>query len=257
MANEVTLNPICDGWMEHSAHPGFLSWANLIIAAGTDADHTDTWAWAYFYTGNGAGANEWQGLYRSVAIFDLTLYPNITILSARLRVYGLYKGQLPLILPATNVYGGTTVSPTALQASDYATAQSVAFSDAISYASWDDAGWNEWTLNEAGLTYLNDAVGDTVVLFIRNSNYDTAGIAPSWPGDNKSAGIAWAPTPAGAATKPQLILTYIDYSPRQTVAIEDKITLETIRNIEMVARGRFRVGKEGNATYRSRYARNV
>jgi len=46
-------------------------------------------------------------------------------------------------------------------------------------------------------------------------------------------------------------------SPRRTVAIEDKITLESIRNIEMAAMGRFRVDKEGNAVYRSRYARNA
>jgi len=46
-------------------------------------------------------------------------------------------------------------------------------------------------------------------------------------------------------------------SPRRTEAVEDKITLETIRNVEMVAMGRFRVDKEGNAVYRSRYARNV
>ena len=46
-------------------------------------------------------------------------------------------------------------------------------------------------------------------------------------------------------------------SPRTTAPVEDKITLETIRNVEMVAMGRFRVDKEGNAVYRSRYARNV
>ena len=46
-------------------------------------------------------------------------------------------------------------------------------------------------------------------------------------------------------------------SPRLTVAIQEKITLESIRNIEMSARGRFRVSKDGNAVYRSRYARNV
>ena len=46
-------------------------------------------------------------------------------------------------------------------------------------------------------------------------------------------------------------------SPRRTDPVEDKITLESIRNLEMVAMGRFRVDKEGNAVYRSRYARNA
>ena len=46
-------------------------------------------------------------------------------------------------------------------------------------------------------------------------------------------------------------------SPRSILAVQDKITLESIRNIEMSARGRFRVDKDGNAVYRSRYARNA
>lgn len=46
-------------------------------------------------------------------------------------------------------------------------------------------------------------------------------------------------------------------SPRETVDIEDKITLECVRNVEMAAGGRFRVDKEGKAVYRSRYARNA
>ena len=46
-------------------------------------------------------------------------------------------------------------------------------------------------------------------------------------------------------------------SPRPTTPILDKVTLEAMRNLEMSARGRFRVDKEGNATYKSRYARNA
>jgi len=46
-------------------------------------------------------------------------------------------------------------------------------------------------------------------------------------------------------------------SPRETVDIEDKITLECVRNVEMAAGGRFRIDKEGKAVYRSRYARNA
>jgi len=45
--------------------------------------------------------------------------------------------------------------------------------------------------------------------------------------------------------------------PRSTEPIQDKVTLEAMRNLEMSALGRFRVDKEGNATYKSRYARNA
>ena len=45
-------------------------------------------------------------------------------------------------------------------------------------------------------------------------------------------------------------------SPRRTVAVEDKITLEAIRNVEMAAGGRFYVNEEGKAVYKSRFGRN-
>lgn len=53
----------------------------------------------------------------------------------------------------------------------------------------------------------------------------------------------------------ELEITYIIVSPRETVAVQDKITLEAIRNIEMAAKGRFYVDEEGNAVYDSRFAR--
>ena len=45
-------------------------------------------------------------------------------------------------------------------------------------------------------------------------------------------------------------------SPRRTVAVQDKITLECIRNVEMASGGRFYIDEEGKAVYKSRYARN-
>jgi len=46
-------------------------------------------------------------------------------------------------------------------------------------------------------------------------------------------------------------------SPRETVAVEDKITLEAIRNVEMAGGGRSFINGEGNFVYKSRYARNT
>jgi len=45
-------------------------------------------------------------------------------------------------------------------------------------------------------------------------------------------------------------------SPRNQRPVQDKVTLEAIRNIEVTAGGRFFVDREGRAVYRSRYARN-
>jgi hypothetical protein len=48
-------------------------------------------------------------------------------------------------------------------------------------------------------------------------------------------------------------------SPRRTATepIEDKITLETIREMEMAAQSRFFIDEEGKATYKSRFARSA
>lgn len=45
-------------------------------------------------------------------------------------------------------------------------------------------------------------------------------------------------------------------SPRQTAPVEDIITLQAIRNVEMANRGHAFVDEEGNFVYKSRFARN-
>jgi len=50
-------------------------------------------------------------------------------------------------------------------------------------------------------------------------------------------------------------LAFLSLSPRQYVAVQDKITLEMIRNIEMAAKGRFWIDEEGNAVWKSRLGR--
>lgn len=49
---------------------------------------------------------------------------------------------------------------------------------------------------------------------------------------------------------------FVTLSPREETTVEDKPTLELIRNVEMASQGRFFIDEEGNAVYKSRYARN-
>lgn len=49
---------------------------------------------------------------------------------------------------------------------------------------------------------------------------------------------------------------FVTLSPREVTTVEDKPTLELIRNVEMASQGRFFIDEEGNAIYKSRYARN-
>jgi len=52
-------------------------------------------------------------------------------------------------------------------------------------------------------------------------------------------------------------LYFMTLSERETVEVEDKITLEAIRNIEMSSKGQFYIDEEGNAVYKSRYGRRT
>jgi len=53
-----------------------------------------------------------------------------------------------------------------------------------------------------------------------------------------------------------IVTVIVGNSPRATKPIQDIVTLEAIRNVEMSAMGRFYVTPEGEARYESRYGRN-
>ena len=142
----------------------------------------------------------------------------------------------------------------------------------IASAAWNPTGWNEITLNSAGLAYLrnhrvNPQFGSRSSLDISETSPDT--------GDEYDDQYVWYQTANSAylyvvfapqlelrsatETFARITLTHPppSLSPRRTIPVQDKITLELIRNIEMGAKSRFFINEEGKAIYKSRFGRQL
>lgn len=209
----ITVNPSLDGYVEHDQ--SFLSWADLVAAAGTDVDAAGpNIGFAYFARGEG-GEGEWKAILRGIMLFDTSVIPDDTnITGATLYLYG--SGKFNGASPSTNIYAASPASDTVLVAGDYANVSSVPFCDtAIAYADWISTGFNTFNLNAAGLAAISKT-GKTK-FSIRNANYDVAAIAPPSFEPGYAAGVWWWQTEKGDPYKPKLVISYpASYTDRVT-----------------------------------------
>jgi len=243
-----------------------VAWATLRNDTGNDVEGSYI-SYCYIRCATEL-ADKWNLLIRGIIGFDTSVIPPLyNILAGRIKLRSLGKSETFVgahPLPSANIYGATPTSTTELVAADYSKTQDVAFSEAVHYDDWPASGqWVTFSLNQAGLDAINK---DGITFFsVKDANYDVANISPPWE-------ASWHPGHYGAFVymsfarqnhaneeyKPQLVLTLETVlSPRRTVLVEDKITLESIRNIEMAVGGRFYINEEGIAVYKSRYARNL
>ena len=139
--------------------------------------------------------DKWAWLRRGVVGFDTSTIPDdITIISATLSLYGITKEDDLVITPNVNVYSATITDNTNLSGSDaqvltdWRAFGSIAFSTAISYASWDISGWNNFVLNSLGIAHISKT--GITNFGIRNANYDVSGTEPAWTADN-DAYLTW------------------------------------------------------------------
>lgn len=134
--------------------------------------------------------------------------------------------------------------------------------------SWQPTGWNTIELNSFGLSYL-DTHRTNPKLGMRSS-LDITATPPNIDGAEDKQQVDYYHSSAilYVVVEPYLELRSLtetraslwiqpQISPRRIVDIDDKVTLETIRNIEMAARGRFYIDEEGKAKYKSRIARQL
>lgn len=184
------------------------SWATLISSAGTGhddeggvgIDHE-----SYISIASSTTNNQWRQLYRGIILFDKSSITGQTITAGTLRLYSEWKSDASNITPDINVYGSNPASNVDLVNADYGNLLATPFCDTpITYAGWDDNGWNSFTLNAAALVALNAA--DIVKFGIRNANYDVGASSPAWAG-GILATIGWFQAEKGAGYKPELILT--------------------------------------------------
>jgi len=145
-------------------------------------------------------------MYRSIYLFDTSALDDDAVIDgAVLSIYGWAKLDNLGVTPDVAIVASLPATDTALIPADYDTLGAVAFSGVVTYAAWDIAGYNAFTLNASGLAAISK-IG--VSKFgSRNSNYDLADSAPGWV--NSAASYLHGYTSEqGADFKPKLVITF-------------------------------------------------
>jgi len=114
-----------------------------------------------------------------------------------------------------------------------------------------------WDIQTSGQATSAGGTGKTTAQMKARPTFTNAGWDIATTNTSRNDGypfLAWELGKSGT----WLIYEYTPppLSPRNQRPVQDKVTLEAIRNIEVTAGGRFFIDREGRAVYRSRYARN-
>ncbi len=169
-----------DGQVYHEGLGLGLTWAALIAAAGTTVSHDGASFSMHIVF---QSADGYRRCHRGIFLFDTSALPDgITITSATFSVYGTSKSRSgAVITPNINVYSSAPASNTNIVAGDYDSFGSTAFSDTpIDYDAWSITGYNDFTLNAAGIAAIS--LTGITKLGLRNANYDVAATEP-YPGE--------------------------------------------------------------------------
>ena len=242
---------------------GGVTWATLRTGVLTDIVGSDTSNSDRIQIKSDNLLNKWFWLQRGVVGFNTSNLPaRATISSATLSLHGITKGDDLGITPNINIYSATLtddgdISPTdADLLTNYRAFGDTPFSTVIAYGDWDVFGWNDFVLNAAGIANISKT--GITNFGIRNANHDVADVEPGWIAFEESYLTWWAVDYLAGLFAPKLTVIFESNqdSVDQTIA-GNKVSLEAIRNLEIVYGGRFYIGKTGNAVYESRYHRNV
>ncbi len=154
-----------------------------VIASGDVGRDTDAQFWVT-YLGAGISADKWVIVVRGVFLFDTAALPDgATITGAVLSFYGTVKLDTAIaISPDVGIYSCAPASPTAIVAGDFDSFGTEVLANIITFASWNTAGYNDFTLIDVNSddfetyntsdTYINKT--GVTKLGTRNANYDVA-----------------------------------------------------------------------------------
>lgn len=232
-----------------------LVWADIRGGAGTYATDDVFSLGAYLQADD--AVDEWQQLGRAIMLFDTSSLPDDCVIeSATLRLWGRSGADNLGISPSLNIYSSNPASNTAVIAGDYDSLGTTPLATAIAHASWNQAGINIFTLNAAGIAAISKTgitkLGARLVC-------DATDSEPAWSAGQKQSSFNFysaEPTGTGYCYPPKLTIIFLSDSVDKTV-IGNKVSLEAIRNLEMVYGGRDYINKSGIWVYESRYHRNV
>jgi len=245
-----------DGWVREYAADG-LTWA--AIRGGTGYDAYDN---LYYLAANiqaDDNPNKWQQLMRAIMLFDTSNLPDdCNIDGATLKLYGQSGADNLGISPSLNIYSAAPASNVAVVTGDYDSLGTTPLATpAIAHTDWNQDGWNTFVLNAAGIATISKTgitkLGARLVC-------DATDSEPAWlAGQKQSSFNFYAAEPsAGACHPPELTIFFLSESESvDKTVIGNKVSLEAIRNLEIVYGGRDYVSKSGIWVHESRYHRNV
>lgn len=194
-----------DGMVSHLNASGDI-WSNIRDGTGTSADDTtasNRFIYIYAYTVE----NQWQQIDRSIFLFNTASINTDTISGAVLSLYGNGKDNDSAINIDINIYSSNPNTNTTLVAGDYDSLGTTAFCDtSITYASWNIAGYNDFTLNASGITAINKT--GITKFGARNAALDVANTPPSWVSGLVARLNGYFADQTGTTNDPKLVVTH-------------------------------------------------
>jgi hypothetical protein len=155
----------------------------------------------------GSSAAQFSLLARVITTFDTSpLTSGASISAATLSYFGFTAKDDLSAAPDVNVYASSPASNGTLVGTDFSTFGSVAFSTAISYASYFTNAYNDFALNSSGIAAISKTGIST--FGARNANYDAAAATPPWVIFAITFMNAWMADNTGISRDPTLVVSY-------------------------------------------------
>ncbi len=188
------------------ANPG-ETWAGITGNAGNTIDSTTTNNTPLDIIMS-TTSNQFRRNARAGFTFDTSSIPDTDVVSAAVFSFrGTGKGDpATAITPDLNVYDFTPADDDTFVAGDYNQIGTTAYSTAISYASYNTAGYNDFTLNATGIAAIS--LTGITKLGLRNANYDAAGTPPTWTSNQEHFLLGNFADNAGTTSDPKLVITH-------------------------------------------------
>jgi hypothetical protein len=163
----------------------------------------------------------WESIRRAIHLYDTSALTSAAVISAAVEsIYGTAKTDGFTCTPDIDVYTSSPASNTALASGDFdslgATSQT---GSPISYASWNTAGYNDFTYNATGIGNISKT--SITKMGKRNVNRDVSNSEPGWVTVTASGLSGYYADQTGTANDPKLVVTYLrtDYQNVQGVAV--------------------------------------
>lgn len=211
------------------------SWSTIRAGAGNDlrlGNTTNESGLILTSTTN----NQFAGLDRSFFYFNTASIPDgDTISSATLSLYGPFKNDTLTLSPKidANIYSADTGSNTELVTSDFQTVGSTPYSTAIYYDSWNDSGYNDFSLNSDGRAYIDKT--SVTVFSTRGDYYDEGGNTPSWTSGLITYLQHYMDDQTGTSQDPKLVVEHSEFIPEAGDTLQDiSYTYDAVGNITRV-----------------------